>query len=356
MAGLLDGMRVLDLSVWRPMPHATQILADLGAEVLKIEPPGGDPMRSYPELFASVARGKRSAVVNLKDRADRARLLHLAAQADVLCEGWRPGVADRLGVGYEAVRTENPSVIYCSLSGFGQEGPMRDAPGHDLNFQALAGALAPRDATDAPQIPRLPVADLEGGSVCALIICAAWARKVATGVGERIDVSMTDCVAWWAGTRTRTLHASGDDGMGASPGYGVFRTLDGGWLALGALSEQRLWKAICDALELSGLGGLDWETRLRRADELNATIARKLARMDRDTALTRLREHGAPATPVLTSEEAAEHPQRSARKVQVMTRLGPVIALPAHLGRSAPLIPADIPEVNQHPEGFSRIS
>ena len=117
--GLLAGMRVLDLSAYRPMPHATQILADLGAEVLKVEPPGGDPMRAYPDIFASVARGKRSVVLDLRTDAGRARAHELVAEADVVCESWRPGVADRLGVGYDTVVALRPDVIYCSLSGFG---------------------------------------------------------------------------------------------------------------------------------------------------------------------------------------------------------------------------------------------
>src|SRR5205085_9070286 len=108
--GMLGGMRVLDVSSWRPMPHATQILADLGAEVLKVEPPGGDPMRAYPELFAAIARGKRSVMLDLRTDEGQARALELAARADVVCEAWRPGVAGRLGPGYDAVAAVNPAV------------------------------------------------------------------------------------------------------------------------------------------------------------------------------------------------------------------------------------------------------
>src|SRR6185436_15612554 len=129
--GLLAGIRVLDLTVWRPGPYATQLLAELGADVLKIEPPGGDPMRSYPELFASLSANKRSIVLDLKDAGGRARALDLAAGADVVMEGFRPGVAARLGMGYDEVRTVNPSVVYCSVSGMGQRGPLALAPGHD---------------------------------------------------------------------------------------------------------------------------------------------------------------------------------------------------------------------------------
>ncbi len=149
-----------------------------------------------------MARGKRSVVLDLRRDDGRARAHELVAEADVVCESWRPGVADRLGLGYETVVGLQPAVIYCSLTGFGQDGPLRDIPGHDLNFQAIAGALAPRGGVD-PQVPRLPVADLEGGTVCALLICAAWARRLTEGVGERIDVAMSDVVAWWVGSALR---------------------------------------------------------------------------------------------------------------------------------------------------------
>src|SRR3954454_18681395 len=120
--GLLDGLRVLDFTIWRPGPYASQLLAELGADVLKVEPPGGDPMRVYAGLFASLSADKRSVVLDLKNEADRERALELAAEADVVVEGYRPGVADRLGIGYDDVRKVNQSVIYCSVSGLGEDG------------------------------------------------------------------------------------------------------------------------------------------------------------------------------------------------------------------------------------------
>ena len=352
MSGLLDGMRVLDLSAYRPMPHATQILADLGAEVLKVEPPGGDPMRAYPEIFASVARGKRSTVLDLRTADGRARGQELAAAADVVCESWRPGVAERLGLGYEAVRALQPSVIYCSLSGFGQDGPLRDVPGHDLNFQAIAGALAPRDGVD-PQVPRLPVADLEGGTVCALLICAAWARRLRTGAGERIDVAMADVVAWWVGPRTGTAHADATGRTFGSPGYGVFRARDGGWIALGVLGEPRLWAAICRALELDELAELTFDERVERAAVVDAAIAAAVRRLDRDDALARLIDCGAPATPVLAPEETTDHPQIRARDFHVETEAGRVAALPARLASGGTGRDSRIPDPGEHADGFT---
>jgi crotonobetainyl-CoA:carnitine CoA-transferase CaiB-like acyl-CoA transferase len=345
-------MRVLDLSAYRPMPHATQILADLGAEVLKVEPPGGDPMRAYPDIFASVARGKRSVVLDLRTDAGRARAHELVAEADVVCESWRPGVADRLGVGYETVASLRPDVIYCSLSGFGQDGPLRDVPGHDLNFQAIAGAVAPRRGAD-PEVPRLPVADLEGGTVCALLICAAWARRLTTGAGERIDVAMADVVAWWVGPRSGTVHVDADGPTAGSPGYGVFRARDGEWVALGVLGEPRLWDAICRALGLDALLGLRFDERLERASEVDAAVAGAVALRDRDEVLARLVEQGAPATPVLTPEQATEHPQLRARGFHVASDAGSVAGLPAQLASGGRVLATHVPAVDEHPGGFA---
>src|SRR4051812_17956906 len=154
MVGQLDGLRVLDLTIWRPGPYATQLLAEQGADVLKVEPPGGDPMRSMPDLFDILGAGKRSIVLDLKDDADRERCLGLAASADVFVESYRPGVAERLGVGYEAVRGRNPSIVYASISGFGAVGSLAGLPGHDVNYLAYSGALRPRGG--APVHPTVP--------------------------------------------------------------------------------------------------------------------------------------------------------------------------------------------------------
>src|SRR5438270_907025 len=193
-----------------PAPYATQLLAELGAEVLKVEPPGGDPMRVYAGLFASLSADKRSVVLDLKDDSDRARALELAAEADVVIEGYRPGVADRLGIGYEAVRVVNPSVIYCSVSGLGQDGALSQASGHDINYLAWSGALAPEGGL--PREPAVPVADLSGGMAAAFAICAAVVRKLKTGEGERIDVAMADVLATW--TRAVTTEDWADPATG----------------------------------------------------------------------------------------------------------------------------------------------
>jgi CoA:oxalate CoA-transferase len=315
---LLDGMRVLDAGIWRPVPHATQLLADLGADVCKLEPPGGDPMRAFPEIFRDIASHKRSVVVDLRTDAGRARALELAAGVDVFCEGWRPGVADRLGVGYDAIRAVNPSVIYCSISGYGQDGPLVDQPGHDVNYQALAGAVAKRDRADPePVVPRVPIADLAAGNVAAMLVCAAWAKRLRTGEGERIDVAMADVVASWIGPHAGTGMRDRAAPVRGSPGYGVFRAADGGYLSLAVISEDHFWAAVCDALGLSELRQLTYAERLDRVEECNRSITRAVACLARDDAVERLAAAGAPVAPVLEPAEAARHPQFRARRVFV---------------------------------------
>jgi len=151
---LLAGVRVLDLSIWRPGPYATSLLVALGADTLKVEPPGGDPMRHYAGLFETINRGKRSLELNLKDRGDQARAMELASEADVVIEGFRPGVMARLGLDDAAVRARNHGVVYCSISGYGQDDPRAALPGHDVNYQAWAAALTPEEGA-AATIPPL---------------------------------------------------------------------------------------------------------------------------------------------------------------------------------------------------------
>jgi crotonobetainyl-CoA:carnitine CoA-transferase CaiB-like acyl-CoA transferase len=300
---LLDGMRVLDAGIWRPVPHATQLLADLGATVLKLEPPGGDPMRHFPDIFDDVAAGKRSIVVDLKADAGRERVRELARDADVFTEGWRPGVAQRLGVGYDDVRAVNPSIIYGSLSGFGQTGPLAAVPGHDLNYQARAGALVRGAHDESPTIPVLPVADLAGATMLALAVCAAWARKVQTGEGEYVDVSMTDVVATWRGNRSHVRVAGRDQPSGGSAGYGVFRCADGVFVTLAVIAEDHFWTAVCDALRLDDVRTVAYRERLARVPELNGRVADALSTIAGAEALAALSATGAPVAPVLVPEE-----------------------------------------------------
>jgi crotonobetainyl-CoA:carnitine CoA-transferase CaiB-like acyl-CoA transferase len=348
MSGLLDGMRVLDAGIWRPMPHATQMLADLGADVLKIEPPGGDPMRTFPELFADIASHKRSVVIDLKTEAGRARALDLVADAHVFTEGWRPGVAERLGLGYDAVRARNPEIIYCSLSGYGQTGPIVDRPGHDLNYQALAGAVAPRPGKQ-PEIPHVPIADLAAGTIAALCICAAWAKKLQSGEGEYIDVSMADVIASWVGPRAGTEMEGRAERSRGSTGYGVYASADGGYLTLAVISADPFWRGVCDALHLPELRDLGHFARLDRFEECDAAIRDALSRLPRDEAVALLAANGAPVAPVLTPDEAGAEAVFRERGVVHETADGTLrVGFPAQIRRHPVRPPGPGPAPGEH--------
>ena len=345
-AGLLAGTRVLDLTVWRPGPYATQLLAEIGAEVLKVEPPGGDPMRAYPDLFASLNANKRSVVLDLKDGAGRARLLELAADADVVIEGFRPGVAERLGAGYEHVRAVNPRAIYCSISGMGQDGPLRLAPGHDLNYQAWAGALAPEGGPLA--IPALPIADLAGGMAAAFAVCAAAVRRLRTGEGERIDVAMADILATWTGaSRPQAAHV--DPSLRGVPGYGPFATADGGTVVLGVLTEDHFWRSLCDVVGLADHRDLRFGERMGRLPELQDLLAGAIGLRNRDDVVAELLAADVPVAPVLDRSGmlGLEHFRR--RGVVTSDPWSEVATgYPVRFGRHPAARTAPPPELNAH--------
>jgi crotonobetainyl-CoA:carnitine CoA-transferase CaiB-like acyl-CoA transferase len=308
-AAVLAGVRVLDFSIWRPGPYCTQLLVEMGADVTKVEPPEGDPMRVFPALFEPLNAGKRSVLVDLKDETGRAQVLDLARETEVVVEGFRPGVVARLGVDDEAVRRVNPSVIYCSISGYGQDGPLAQLPGHDLNYQAWAGIVEPRGEDDEPVVARPPIADLVGGAYAAMAICAALVRRATTGEGELIDVAMTDVLASWTGATPPLTLPDGQRLSGQVPGYGTFRAEDGGWIALGIISEDHFWRGLTGVLGLDDASALAFPERLARVDALNARVAAAIGERPRDELVAELVAAGVPVSPVLSQPEmlAAAH-------------------------------------------------
>ncbi len=256
----LAGIRVLDLSRLLPGPYCSMVLADFGADVIKVEDTDhGDYMREMPGMagaFASLNRNKRSLALNLKERAGQEVFYRLAQTADVVLEGFRPGVAARLGIDYPTLQKHNPRLIYCSLTGYGQTGPRSGRAGHDINYMALAGALdLTGDAGGPPVVPGVQVADLGGGAMWALagILVALLARQQ-TGEGQHIDVAMLDGVIGWQVLAASALFTGGalpGRGTGVLNGsyacYRIYQTSDGGYLSLGAL-EPKFWAAFCQRL------------------------------------------------------------------------------------------------------------
>jgi len=262
----LEGIRVLDFSTLLPGPLATLMLAEAGAEVFKIErPPAGDEMRAYsPKVgrdslaFAQLNRGKRSVALDLKQEGALKRLLPLLRSADVLLEQFRPGVMERLGLGYEAVKSINPKLIYCSLTGYGRSGPKADKAGHDLNYIAESGLLSLllRDG-GAPILPPALIADIGAGAYPAVInvLLGLQARAVG-GKGCHIDISMHDNVlpflfsAVGEGLGLQRWQRPGRElATGGSPRYNVYRTCDGHFIAAAPL-EQKFWSTFCEHIGL----------------------------------------------------------------------------------------------------------
>jgi len=262
----LAGVRVLDFSTLLPGPLATLLLAEAGAEVIKIERPGrGDEMRSYvPKFgadsvnFAMLNRGKRSIAIDLKAPDSIARLHPLLKSADVVVEQFRPGVMDRLGLGYDALKAINPGIVYCAITGWGQSGPKADTAAHDLNYVAESGMLGLAAGADgAPVVPAALVADIAGGTYPAVInILLALRERDRTGVGCKLDIAMADnlfAFMYWAmgnGLAAGQWPAPGGDLVtGGSPRYNVYRTADGKYLAAAPL-EQKFWETFCDLIGL----------------------------------------------------------------------------------------------------------
>ena len=193
----LQGLRVLDLSRFLPGPHLTLMMADHGAEVIKLEPPGGEPVRTVglkqngsSVWFRNTHRGKQSICINLKPAAGREALLKLASRCDVVVEAFRPGVAERLGIDYASIRARNPGIVYCSISAFGQDGPLRDRPAHDLAVEALSGLVACNlDGQGRPVNPHVPAADMAASLMALSGILMALLRRQHTGLGDYIDSS-----------------------------------------------------------------------------------------------------------------------------------------------------------------------
>lgn len=322
----LSDLKVLDLSRLFPGPYATQILADLGAEVVKVEGPGeGDYMRFMePKVggdstfFANLNRNKKSVCLDLKKPEGVKALLKMAEKADVVIESFRPGVMERLGVGYEALAAANPGLVYCAVTGYGATGPLANAAGHDLNYIAIAGILSQlKDGGGDPIVPGVQIADVGGGALHAVIgILAALAGRAATGRGQKIDVAMVDSLApwlvypwseWQAGWKGKEAGAL----AGRFPCYRVYRTADDRHMALAAL-EPKFWKAFCDRV-----GRPDWISRQYEEapgrGELTGELKALFATRTRDGWVEFLEGADCCATPVLELTELPSHPHWKAR-------------------------------------------
>src|SRR2546423_1734811 len=273
---LLDGVRVLDLSRLLPGGYCTQLLQAQGAQVTKIEPPAGDPIRALPggsAYFEALHGGKQLLTLDLRSEDGRDDLRRYVAKADVLVEGFRPGVMERMELGYAALAAINPALVYCSITGYGSDGPMAGRAGHDLNYLARSGALSLMPLRDGvPTIPGLQVADMAGGLEAAFLIAAALFGRARGGRGTRVEVSMTDLMRSWT-MFPRAARKAGVPGLpltGELPCYEVYAVADG-FLTVAAL-EPVFWAAFCQAIDRDDLEDRQFDPGA--IDEVQATMRR----------------------------------------------------------------------------------
>ncbi|MBW2464240.1 MAG: CoA transferase [Deltaproteobacteria bacterium] len=322
----LDGLRVLDLSRLLPGPYATMVLRDLGASVDKVEEPrGGDYMRAFPPhvggmnaTFVGLNRGKRSLSLDLKKDEGREAFLRLVAHYDVVVESFRPGVMERLGLGYSVLQQKNPRLVYCAITGYGQDGPLSQRAGHDLNYLARAGVLGITGPGDGPpQVHGVQIADVGGGSLYAVVgILAALTARESTGKGRFVDVSMCEGSMAMA-LYGLTSHFGGlplprGEGilMGGIAPYRTYRTKDGGAVALAAL-EPKFWRSFC---KIAGLeASMEALAPGPHQEGWIKKVAAAIAEKTRDEWAELAAAADCCLEPVLTPDEALADPQHHHR-------------------------------------------
>lgn len=367
----LEGIKILDLTRLLPGPYGTMLLGDLGAEVIKIEEPEqGDYARWNPPQIKGIGsrhlllnRNKKSITLNLKKAEGREIFLKLAQEADVLIEQFRPGVMDRLRLGYKDLEKINPRLIYCSLTGFGQDGPYKNVAGHDINYIAIGGVLGiTGEKNGPPVIPGIQIADLVGGGLYAVIgILTALIARGKTGRGQFVDISMLDGVVSLIPDAAALYFAEGESPRrgerrltGGLPQYQIYRTKDDKYIALGAL-EEKFWANLC-----RHIGKPEWADKIpREEDPRCAEIKEEMAQifltktrqewvdllMDKDTCLA----------PVLTVEETFHDPQVRHRNMVVEIdhpRAGKIrqIGVPIKFSDTPGDIFIPAPDIGEHTE------
>ena len=317
----LSGVRILSLAEQYPGPYATMLLADLGADVIMVERPGsGDPSRRFPGLFASFNRNKRSVVLDLKSAPGKEEFLRLVDSADVVIEGFRPGVMARLQIGADELRARKPELIYVSISSFGQNGPQAGVAGHDLSIQAAAGMIdVPVGQEAALALPVLPLADISSAMFAALGVVTALFARAGSGQGAAIDVSMLDSLVSWMtpflvppmnNLPTRTLPPQ-------DPGYGLFATADRRQITLSIAGEDAMWSALCKLVGLMQFAALTELERSVRTKEIGPLLRAAIAQWPYEQLYQRLEELRIAFGPVRLLHQVLTNPQMAARRMSV---------------------------------------
>lgn len=316
----MSGCRVLDLSLLLPGPYCTWLLACFGAEVVKIEPPGGDPVRAMnPAMFAMYNRGKHSVKMNLKAAEERETFLSMVAQADIVVEGFRPGTLDRLGLSVQTLRALNPRLVVCSISSYGWTGPYRDHPGHDIGFLSLAGYFSVPSQLDQSLVrPQVRLADLAAGQSAALALTMAWLQARETGQGSHVDASIYDAtMGWTAPMMLATPDKPAHELPHVMADSALYATADDQYLCIATL-EDKFWNNFAAAIRdlAPALSDERWRTRggrdqhkLALAGELKTAVASQPLAV----WMQRIEGVDTAVTPVYLGRDALHDPQALAR-------------------------------------------
>ncbi|MCZ7572800.1 MAG: CoA transferase [Ardenticatenaceae bacterium] len=331
----LTGTTVLDLSLQLPGPYATMLLRQLGARVIKLEPPDGDPACEIdPWMYRVLNVGKERIKLNLRTALGQRAARQIAGACDVLVEGFRPGVTTRLGLGYQDLHKDHMRLIYCSISGYGQSGPHRNRGGHDLNFLGLGGGLSGNYAVDCAQNPivgSIPMIDLATGGMAAMCILAALRRLEHTGVGEYLDIAMLDQAVFWSWIKSGGSDRATNGQLRQEAAYGVFQSADGKHLSVAAI-EDKFWRALCQLL-----GWEDWlsdgslqqySARKARNQEINARLQDAIGKKPRDVWMALMDNAGVPAACVHNLDDVPGDRQVRERQLFATDDEGNFVVLP----------------------------
>lgn len=351
----LTGVRVLGMAPWLPGLYCNMLLADLGAEVLLIERPDGKERAERPPGYLSIInRNKKSMTLNLKSERGREAFNKLVEKSDVFMEGFRPGTVSRMGIDYENLKKINPRIVYCSITGYGQDSPYKDYPGHNNTYMGIAGMVHPLPGTPISYSSHVSVADLTSSMFAALSIIAALRVVDRTGRGQYLEAPITDCALSWMSPNLGVFFASGQV-RPEPPATNFYKTSDGKYLSLSTGATDSLWRNLCNAMGLNHLAHLSHVEREERFEELESTVREIISHRTRDEWLKSLHAADAPCGPVLTLGELKADPHIRRRALIVEKKDGTgasveQVAYPVRFSETPATIERLAPALGEHTE------